>query len=79
MNPFSHKESVLISCETFRDDIRVISTLNVLVNKPPIVFVTNLSMSRIHRLFVFDVELYNPKDYRIIPPYASADLAQRKL
>ena len=79
VNPFSHKESVLISCETFRDDIRVIPTLNVLGNKPSIVCVTNFTMSRIHRLFVFDVELYNPKDYRIIPPYASADLAQRKI
>ena len=79
INPFSLNDSVLISCETYNDDIRVTPTLNLLNNKPPIVCVTNLTNSNISKMCVFDVEMYNPRDYRIISPYAEADLSQRKI
>lgn len=79
VNPFSLNDSVLISYETYNDDIRVTPTLNLLTNKHPVVCVTNLTNANFSKLCVFDVEMYNPRDYRIISPYAEKDLLTRKI
>ena len=68
VNPFSSNDSVLISCETYNDDIRVTPTLNELNNKSPVVCVTNLTNSKFSKLCVFDVEMYNPREFWIISP-----------